>query len=146
TFSIRNVNSHSLGVVGIDPLSHRRRNAVLIRRNTPLPATATRIFKTSKAAQRSILVEIVEGESQSADDCTPVGRCSVSHLPAGLEAGAPIKVKFHYRANGRLKVGVIVPHAERSVETEIVRENGLSKELLDRWREHICGLGPSIYQ
>ena len=45
-FKIRNVNSHSLGVVGIDPLTQRRRNGILIPRNTPLPVTAKRTFKT----------------------------------------------------------------------------------------------------
>ena len=81
TFSIRNVNSHSLGVVGIDPHTRRKRNGILIPRNTPCRSTARRIFQTSKADQRSILVQIVEGESPSADDCTQIGRCSVSHLP-----------------------------------------------------------------
>ena len=33
-FKIRNVNSHSLGVVGVDPLTKRRRNGILIPRNT----------------------------------------------------------------------------------------------------------------
>ena len=40
TFSIKNVNSHSLGVVGVDPLTRRKRNGILIPRNTILPATA----------------------------------------------------------------------------------------------------------
>ena len=83
TFSIRNVNSHSLGVVGIDPQTKRRRNGIVIPRNTPLPVSARRQFKTAKDDQRSILVQIVEGESPSADDCTPIGRCTVADLPPG---------------------------------------------------------------
>ena len=86
SFSIRNVNSHSLGVVGIDPQTKRRRNGILIPRNTPLPVSAKRLFKTAKQDQRSILVQIVEGESPSADDCTPIGRCTVADLPPGLPA------------------------------------------------------------
>ena len=46
----------------------------------PCPVSTRRIFKTSKANQHSILVEIVEGESPAADDCTQIGRCSVHHL------------------------------------------------------------------
>jgi molecular chaperone DnaK len=140
TFSIKNVNSHSLGVVGIDPETKRKRNGILIPRNTPLPVTAGRVFRTAKENQRSILVEIVEGESPSADDCQQIGRCSVRHLPAGLPARSPVKVRFHYEANGRLKVRVAVPNTDRQVETEIVRENGLSQEHMDAWRKHICGL------
>ena len=82
-FSIKNVNSHSLGVVAIDPKTQRRRNAILIPRNTPLPVTAKRVFRTQKADQRSILVQIVEGESSVPDDCSQIGKCVVRDLPAG---------------------------------------------------------------
>jgi molecular chaperone DnaK len=145
-FSIRNVNSHSLGVVGNDPLTRRRRNGILIPRNTPLPVTAGRIFKTSKPDQRSILVQIVEGESPSADDCTTIGRCSVRELPQGLPAQYSVEVRFHYAANGRLQVRVHVPNTDRLIETELVRPNGLSKEQMDAWRQHISGLPPTDYK
>jgi molecular chaperone DnaK len=145
-FTIKNVNSHSLGVVGVDPLTGRRRNGTLIPRNTPLPVTAKRTFKTRKENQRSILVQIVEGESPSADDCTQIGKCSVRHLPGELAAQSPVDVLFHYEPNGRLKVRVIVPGADRQMATEIVRENSLSKEHLDGWRKFICGLEPTNYR
>src|SRR5208282_5407007 len=109
TFSIRNVNSHSLGVVGADPQTKRRRNGIVIPRNTPLPVSAKRRFRTAKDDQRSILVQIVEGESPSADDCTPVGRCTVSDLPPGLPAKSHVEVIFNYQSDGRLKVRVQVP-------------------------------------
>ena len=108
-FSIRNVNSHSLGVVGVDPQTRRHRNGIVIPRNTPLPVSAKREFKTAKVGQRSILVKIVEGESPSADDCTPIGRCTVADLPAGLPARSPVDVIFNYQSDGRLKVRVQVP-------------------------------------
>ncbi len=146
TFSIRNVNSHSLGVVGIDPQTKRRRNGIVIPRNTPLPVSAVRQFKTAKQDQRSILVQIVEGETPSADDCTAIGRCTVADLPTGLPAKSAVDVIFHYKADGRLKVRVHVPHSERQVDTEIVRENGLNKEHMDAWRKFISGQGPTEYR
>ncbi|MFZ5828613.1 MAG: Hsp70 family protein [Planctomycetota bacterium] len=146
SFKIRNVNSHSLGVVGIDPLTKRRRNGILIPRNTRLPVRSKRVFRTSKQNQRSILVEIVEGESPSADDCTKLGRCAVRNLPAELPEHSPVQVSFRYETNGRLKVRVKVPGAESHTETEIVRENSLSKEHLDGWRRYICGREPTEYR
>jgi len=144
-FKIKNVNSHSLGVVGIDPLTKRRRNGIIVPRNTPLPTTARRIFRTQKDNQRSILVEVVEGESPSADDCTMIGRCSVRNLPPGLPAKSPVHVYFHYHPNGRLKVRVEVPNVNAQIETEFTRENSLPKEHLDAWRKYICGKGPTDY-
>ena len=148
---IRNVNSHSLGVVGTDPKTRRRRNGILIPRNTPLPVTSKRTFRTQKANQKSILVQIVEGESPSADNCTQIGRCTVRDLPPNLPEQSPVDVLFHYEPNGRLKVRVTVPGGapacgSREVETEIVRENSLSKEHLDGWRRYICEMEPTEYR
>jgi len=59
---------------------------------------------------------------------------------------------FHYRSDGRLKVRVKVPgHGapgtpDRQLETEIVRENGLSKEHMDAWRKFISGREATEYR
>jgi molecular chaperone DnaK len=143
SFHIRNVNSHSLGVVAMDAKTRRPRNAILIPRNTPLPVVARRVFKTQKAAQKSILVQIVEGESLSPDDCSQLGKCSVRDLPADLPAQTPIEVRFRYEENGRLTVTVQVEKTDNQLRHEITRENTLTQEQLDLWRKYITGLGPA---
>ena len=52
-FSIKNVNSHSLGVVATEPHSNRRRNAVIIPRNTP--AAGIREARVQDAKSRSVV-------------------------------------------------------------------------------------------
>ena len=141
-FRIKNVNSHSLGVVANEPKTRQLRNAILIPRNTPLPAEATRIFKTQKAGQKSILVQIVEGESASPADCCQIGRCSVHDLPAGLPAKTPIEVGFRYLENGRLNVRVKVAGTNTQLEHEIMRENSLTRDQLNSWRKYVSGLPP----
>jgi molecular chaperone DnaK len=142
SFRIRNVNSHSLGVAATDSRTKRRRNAILIPRNTPLPATAKRVFKTQRAAQRSILVEIVEGESASPDDCSQVGKCSIRDLPPNLPDDTPIEVRFRYRENGRLTVTVSVAGADRQLKHVISRDNSMTLGQLDRWRQRVSGCPP----
>ena len=138
-FSVKNVNSHSLGVVATDSLTKRMRNAILIPRNTPLPVMAKRIFKTQKAGQKSILVQIVEGESASPEDCSQLGKCSVRDLPANLPQKTPIEVRFRYQENGRLTVMVNVAGTDRQLQHEITRDNSLTREQLNSWREYITG-------
>ncbi|MBI2806509.1 MAG: Hsp70 family protein, partial [Planctomycetes bacterium] len=58
---IRNVNSHSLGVLGKEPGTGRLRNGIMIPRNTPLPATKRAKFKTHRANQRTVEVNVIEG-------------------------------------------------------------------------------------
>ncbi|MHB8899543.1 MAG: Hsp70 family protein [Thermoguttaceae bacterium] len=146
TFRIKNVNSHSLGVVATDPLTGRPRTGVVIPRNTPLPVTARRTFRTKKTDQRSILVRIVEGESPSPDDCVPIGRCSVPRLPRHLPVGTPIDVLFDYKSDGRLGVQVSIADADTRIDASITRENTLSKEHLDGWRTYISGADPTDYR
>lgn len=135
--TIKNVNSHSLGVVARDSATQRQRNAILIPRNTSLPVTAKRIFKTHKASQKSILVQIVEGESASPDDCSQIGKCSVRALPPNLPADTPIEVRFDYADNGRLTVKVSC--AGKELSHEIQRDNSLTAEQLASWRQYISG-------
>lgn len=135
--TIKNVNSHSLGVVARDSLTQRQRNAILIPRNTSLPVSAKRVFKTQKASQKSILVQIVEGESASPDDCSQIGKCSVRQLPPNLPADTPIEVRFRYADNGRLTV--MVSCAGKALSHEIQRDNSLTQEQLASWRQYISG-------
>jgi len=137
---IRNVNSHSLGVVATDTKTKRQRSAILIPRNTALPVTAKRVFKTQKADQKSILVQIVEGESASPDDCSQIGKCTVRDLPRNLPAQTPIEVRFSYEENGRLTVIVTVAGTDKVLKHEITRENSLTQEQLDSWRQYISGV------
>jgi molecular chaperone DnaK len=141
---VKNVNSHSLGIVATDNLTGRKRNAVLVPRNTSLPVTARRTFRTQKLGQKSILVQIVEGESANPEDCTQIGRCAVRDLPANLPAQTPIEVRFHYAENGRLTVHVAVEGTTRELKHSITRENSLTQEQLDAWRAYVCGSGRDV--
>ena len=138
-FSIQNVNSHSLGVVGTDSATGRKRNAILIPRNTPLPASATRVFKTQKTKQESVLVQIVEGEAASPDACTAIGQCVIRDLPPDLPAGSPVGVKFKYGTDGRLAVTVQVSPKGKPIRQEITREHAFGRDDLDRWRNVLAG-------
>lgn len=134
---IKNVNSHSLGVVGIDSETKRPRNGIVIPRNTPLPVVARRVFQTTKENQRSILVQIVEGESHNPADCSQIGKCTVKELPRNLPAKTPIEVRFKYQENGRLTVMVQVKGSESMLKHDLTRENSLTREQMDGWREFI---------
>ncbi len=64
-----NVNSHSLGVVGVDEQIGQHVNKVLIPRNTPIPAHVVKSFKTLTDGQPSVAVPVIEGESECPEFC-----------------------------------------------------------------------------
>jgi len=137
TMVVQNVNSHNLGVLGIEPDTGRPRNVVLIPRNTQLPSTKARRFRTAHADQRTVDVKIVEGGDASGQNSTPIGRCVVRDLPPGLAAGTPVEVLFTYAENGRLTVMARVPGSNREALLEVERESGLSDARRDEWNRKL---------
>ncbi|NQT16705.1 MAG: Hsp70 family protein, partial [Planctomycetes bacterium] len=138
-FKVTNVNSHGLGVEGIEQETLRKSNIVLIPRNTPLPAKFTERFVTKSAGQQSIVIQVLEGESSLPSECTVIGRTVIRDLPPGLPQGWPVEVTFEYGANGRLSVRGAVPGTHREVELKIERAVGLSGEKIARWQHAVGG-------
>lgn len=138
-FRVTNVNAHSLGVEGIDPETLHKVNIILIPRNTPLPAKATERFMTKAEGQRSIVLQVLEGESSLPGQCTAIGRTVIRDLPAGLPKGWPIEVTFEYQRNGRLTVRGVVPGTDRQVALDLERDAGLSQEGISRWKQTVAG-------
>ena len=130
---IQNVNSHSLGVLGIEPATGRPRNAVLIPKNTALPVTKRGRFKTKENDQRSVAVQVIEGGDASGNNATPIGKCVILGLPPGLSAGTPVEVAFSYSANGRLNVKARIPDLNIEASLSIERASGLSDLALQEW-------------
>ena len=77
----------------------------MIRKMTPIPATAKNSFGTATANMRRVLVRIVEGESTFPAECTPLGICAVD-CPPFLPKGSPVELTYEYNANQVLEVAV----------------------------------------
>jgi len=136
-FSITNVNSHSLGVEGIDPQTMRKTNVVLIPRNSPLPSKITERFVTKLENQRSIALKVLEGESSLPGECTAIGRTVIRNLPEGLPKNWPVEVTFEYGTNGRLTVQAVVPGTHQGATLDIERTVGISNDGIARWKQTI---------
>jgi molecular chaperone DnaK len=136
-FEVSNVNSHSLGIEGIEPETLRKINVILIPRNTRLPAKYAERFVTKTENQRSIVIQVLEGESSLPGDCTAIGRTAIRDLPAGLPKGWPIEVTFEYGANGRLNVRAVVPGTHHAAALDLERSSGMSSAGVSRWKNPV---------
>ena len=139
TFQVTNVNAHGLGIEGIEPTTMRKTNVVLIPRNTALPAKFTEKFITKSEGQRSIVIQVLQGESTLPGDCTAIGRTVIRDLPTGLPKGWPVEVSFEYGVNGRLSVRAAVPGTHSEMLLELERDAGLSFEGITRWKHIVDG-------
>ena len=136
-----NVNSHSLGVRGIDPQTRRRLNAIMIPKNTPLPCKQVKTFTTAQNDQRSVKVVVLEGESRRPEDCIRLGDCVIRDLPPGLPQGSKIEVTYRYESNGRVTVSARMPQTRQSARVAIRRSNAVELENLDSWRRKLLSQG-----
>ena len=139
TCELINVNSHSLGVVGINSQTHERANAILIPKNSSLPCRAMKVFHTAKAGQRSVRIPVVEGESHRPEDCISLGECIIRELPPGLPPRAAIEVEYRYETNGRISVSARVPCVRYSAHLEITPNGSHDLADLEVWRPRLLG-------
>jgi len=138
---LMNVNSHSLGIVGLDVKTRRRQNVILIPKNTPLPCRVSRVFVTAKDDQRNVKVAVVEGESHRPEECIALGECVVRDLPSGLPKGTRVQVEYSYAANGRISVAARVPSVRQFAQVEIERHRERDLGQLAAWRTRLIGAG-----
>ncbi len=136
-FTVTNVSSHSLGIQGANPETGRKINKILIPKNSPLPHTTTKLFKTLKPNQHNVLITVLEGESERPEICTRIGVCAIRDLPPELPAGWPVLVSYTYDANGRLHVTARVKGHDVGITTDFQRENRMPDEELELWAHFV---------
>ncbi len=135
--SVVDVNSHSLGVAGIDQATRRLCNKILIPRNTPLPARVTYKFVTKEDDQQSVAIKVLEGESEVIEGCSSLGKAVLRDLPPDLPKGHPIDVVYHCREDGCLEVTAAVTETDSAITVQFDREHSMSTADMQRWRHAV---------
>ena len=103
--TIRNVTSHSFGVIALETSSGSNIVSNIILKNTTVPAKSSQRFGTAEADQETAEIQIMENsfmdKRAAPEDSEKVGD-AILNLPAGLPAGSPIEVTFELDDQGRL--------------------------------------------
>ena len=130
---IREVNSHSLGIEGINLETLRKENVRLIPKNTPIPTEVRRRFVTKKDGQRSVNIRVLEGESTIPDQCAALDAVCLKRLPPDLPAGTEIDVCYRYLKNGRLEVKAEIENAGEPASLQLKRHE--TSDRLGDWHQ-----------
>jgi molecular chaperone DnaK len=138
TLAVKNVNSHDLGVLGVEKATGMKRRRIMIPRNTTLPARSKSKFVTHRNNQQRVVVHVIEGGDDSGTNATAIGKCVVSKLPPDLPAKSPVIVQFFYGANGRLSVKASLPDAGSESSVTIERSTGMGEDELLQWEQRIA--------
>ncbi|QRV96142.1 heat shock protein HSP70 family protein [Ceratobasidium sp. AG-Ba] len=76
----------------------------LISRNTPIPARKSEIFSTASDNQRSVLIQVLQGDNHLAKDNIMLGTFKLNGIPPAARGVPQIEVTFEVDANGILMV------------------------------------------
>ena len=136
--SVININSHDLGVLGVDPQSGKPRRKIVIPRNHPLPTKSAKRFQTSKDGQKKIVVQIVEGGTDEGQGTTTIGKCLVTDLPMDIKKGTEVVVSFSYLSSGRLEVLAQLPSLNVSANSTIDRASGMTADQIIQWKQKLA--------
>lgn len=125
-----NVNAHSLGIEVKQ--NEQRINDVLIPKNTQLPTSGTRVYRTVVENQSRVRVKVLQGDAPQADACIRIGECWIEELPPQLPKGSPVQVRCGVGSNGLIEITATDMTSGKAAHAEIHRAVGLSDEEIAR--------------
>jgi molecular chaperone DnaK len=95
------ITPHSLGTGSLDE-NDQLKNVILIRRNTPIPCSASRIFYKAYRDQSRVEITVYQGESTEIHNNRFLGKFLLEDLASSQERD--IHIKFHLDKNGLVHV------------------------------------------
>lgn len=123
---IKDVNSHSLGVVTVDE-KMREYNSIVLKKDTHIPCKVSNIFSTVQDHQTQLNIQVTEGEDEEIAHVKIIGESPMSIPP--YPRGAPVEVFFEYDYDGIVHVTVLDLTGNKHLgEMEIKRESNRSEE------------------
>ncbi len=121
------IATHTLGVDALNPSSilPQAIYVPIIHRNSPLPAKYEEVFETISLDQRTVVINVFQGESSELSQNRKIGSFKLDGLNQGANADGEILVRFELTLDGVLRVEGI--ERQSKIATQIKIDNALSR-------------------
>jgi len=108
---------------------------IIIKRNTTLPASASKIYSTSRDNQTKVHVTAYQGESPDPDENYLLNCFELSGIPKARAGKEKINIRFEYDLNGILTIQAEIVSTGKSA-TVTVNTSQMGKNLdLSKWKD-----------
>jgi molecular chaperone DnaK len=104
----------------------------LIERNTTIPTRKSEIFSTAEDNQPSVLVHVLQGESEMATYNKTLGKFELVGIPPAPRGMPQIEVSFDIDANGIINVSAKDNATGNEQQIRIEGGSGLKQDEIDR--------------
>ncbi len=102
----------------------------IIERNSPIPLCKTKEFTTYQDNQTGMIVKIVQGEREMAQDCRTLGMLELKNIPPMHAGMAKVSITFQLDADGLLTVTAKEKTTGNAQEIAIKPSYGLDHDTL----------------
>jgi molecular chaperone DnaK len=106
--------------------------ARVIERNTPVPATKSRLFTNARDDQTAMELHVLQGERELAADNMPLGRFELVGLTPQARGQAKVEVVFDIDANGLIHVSATDLHTDTSKRIRLEACGAPLREVVER--------------
>ncbi|MGA2284656.1 MAG: molecular chaperone DnaK [Dehalococcoidia bacterium] len=106
----------------------------LIKRNTTIPTSASRVFTTAADDQSNVEINVVQGERAMAAENRSLGRFCLEDIPPAPRGEPQIEVTFAIDADGIVQVRACDKATEREKGIVVRSADGLSEAEIERMR------------
>ena len=106
--------------------------ARVIERNTPVPATKSRLFTNARDNQTAVELHVLQGERELAADNMPLGRFELVGITPQARGEAKVEVAFDIDANGMIHVSATDLQTDASKRIRIEAAGAPPREIVDR--------------
>ena len=136
---VRFVTAHGVGVK--TRRASEWRNTVLIPRNSPVPARASKRFLTTAEGDRGthVNIEITQGDTPDIEFAEILGHGRIDGFQVDEPPGRPVEVLMEFDALGRLHVRAIYENTGQELQLSLDVSGCLQQEEVDRFRQALQG-------
>lgn len=132
---VKDVTSHSIGVVSIDAKTGKRINNIVLKKNSSIPTLSKRTFFTAEDNQECIKLQITEGELEDIEYVNIIGDFEIN-LPKNLKKDTEIIIKITLDEEQIIHVFTQIPSVSNYVkEIHIERKSNLSNDEISKKKD-----------
>ncbi|MBI4199257.1 MAG: Hsp70 family protein [Chloroflexi bacterium] len=105
--------------------------ARIIPRNTPLPASASRVFTTAADGQTAMDIHVLQGEGELASDNISLGQLRLEGIPSAPRGVPKVEVGFQADVDGLLHVSALDLLGENQIQARLACSKALDPSDLE---------------
>lgn len=132
---LHNIHLMDVTARGFGVVNAEGKMDTVVRKNTPIPTVIKRNFTTPRDNQRSVPIQILEGERTLAEDNRPLGTFRLDGIRKAPRGVPRIEVAFAIDANGILDVSATDLDSGKSQNIVVTGSYGMDEQDIEQMRD-----------